>query len=201
MSDEKPVYHFLKVAHPEAWDAERYLRDEIARLAERCDAYKGQVKAGDEQLARLTRERDKLQSRFDYIAEHLPNGWSHCTTEKELCEHAHFVESEIAALRRRAAQMETALQEIASAPVSECFGYMRCTDKYVHPHVVHVAKIALSPSPPAEAIPVSGAVMYCGACGQWLADGRKICWHPATNKYYCLGCSPSSPPKDKESGT
>jgi chromosome segregation ATPase len=149
MSDEKPVYHFLKVAHPEAWDAERYLRDEIARLAERCDAYKGQVKAGDEQLARLTRERDKLQSRFDYIAEHLPNGWSHCTTEKELCEHAHFVESEIAALRRRAAQMERAVKKYAShSPY--CAQNKWPTKGHPFAPCDCGLDAALSPSPPAE---------------------------------------------------
>lgn len=48
------------------------------------------------------------------------------------------------------------------------------------------------------AMPVSGGSMYCGKCNQWLADGRRLLWHPASGKCYCIGCDPLSPPTRKE---
>lgn len=69
----------------------------------------GQIEIRDEARAvlaasGLVEENARLQRRFDYIAEHLPHDWNHCTTEKELCE-------QIAFIVERVAELESALRQ------------------------------------------------------------------------------------------
>ncbi len=64
----------------------------LEHYADVADNHRAEADGLRAQLEAAERERDKMQSRFDYIAANLPEGWGHCTTEKELCVQIKFTE-------------------------------------------------------------------------------------------------------------